>query len=79
MADDDDRAAALAREICQEATFIEVKAKADNVVELLAEPAPLPQLGSASVMTIYRRLAAEREMNARLRACLRAVLLGSDL
>jgi hypothetical protein len=72
VADDDD-ARALAVNLNQRATINILRDEADEMVELLAEPAPLPPLGS-SAMTIYRRLQSEHQRCRRLQARLRELL-----
>ncbi len=55
-------------------TLCDLRTDANENIELLAEPEPLPTLGTVSAMTIYRHLIAERETNRRLRSRLRMLL-----
>jgi hypothetical protein len=71
---DDDRANALATAIMSAATCRELLDSADEIVALLADPAPLPPMEGSSIMVIYKRLLDENRNNARLRSRLRQML-----
>ncbi|MEY9183145.1 hypothetical protein ABIG06_004726 [Bradyrhizobium sp. USDA 326] len=72
--DDDELARALAQDLSERATINVLRDDAAELVELLAESAPLPPFGSASAMTTYRRLMSEHQRCCRLQARLRALL-----
>jgi hypothetical protein len=71
--EDDRRANAWASSVLSAATFHELRDDADELAALLADPPPLPPMGS-SVLAIYKRLRDEHESNRRLRSRLRQML-----